>query len=299
WSVGVLQDELLALYPALCAGEAVPLAELPVQYADFALWQAGELAGGRQKELESFWRERLAGAPAYMRLPYDREPAAGAGWEGDTHSFALDAELNDGLRAVARDEGCTPFMVLLAAYKVLLHRLTGETDIVVATPVAGRNHPSFDQLIGFFVNNLVLRTDLGGEPGFREVLRRVRETVLDAQDHQDLPFDMLVAATRPPRKLGRTPYTEVWFAFNRSQRFERALEDISFSTEEYTQDRDSVRHDFTLDVCADEDTMQATLLCRDGMYSRTEIAEFMALWKEILVAGLRSPDRPIRELIAD
>ncbi|MEV6766966.1 condensation domain-containing protein, partial [Streptomyces sp. NPDC051105] len=154
-------------------------------------------------------------------------------------------------------------------------------------------------LIGFFVNNLVLRTDLGGGPGFRDVLRRVRETVLDAQDHQDLPFDLLVAATRPPRHPDRTPYTEAWFALNRSGHFERTVDDTVFSTVEDTRDRDSVRHDFTLEVSENDDTMEAKLSCRDGMYSRAEIIEMMAMWNGILAAGLRSPDQPIHELTTD
>ncbi|WEO95428.1 amino acid adenylation domain-containing protein [Streptomyces sp. FXJ1.172] len=296
WSVGVLQDELLALYPVLCRGDDVSLsglAELPLQYADFAGWQVGELTAERRGVLESFWCERLAGAPAYMRLPYDRLPSVAGGWEGDVFGFGLDAGVVAGVRAFARAEGCTPFMVLLAAYKVLLWRLTGETDVVVATPVAGRGHASLEGLIGFFVNNVVLRTDLGGGVGFREVVRRVRETVLDAQDHQDLPFDLLVAATRPRRRPGRTPYTEAWFGFEQEQPGERMMGDVAVSTAPFTGERDSVRHDFTLDVIVRGDVMEATLSCRDGMYSRAEMREMADLWREILTAGIGigHPDR--------
>jgi Condensation domain len=204
WSFMVLQDELLALYPALAAGEPSPLGELPMQYADFAVGQQESLTPERRAVLERYWRERLAGAPAYTRLPYDRDPAGAGSSAGETLCFSLDPDVVSGARALARDEGSTLFMVLLAAYKLLI----GGTDVVVATSAAGRNHASLDGLVGFFVDNLVLRTDLSGQPGFREVVRRVRETVLDAQDHQDLPFDMLVAAVRPPRRPKQTPFLQ-------------------------------------------------------------------------------------------
>jgi condensation domain-containing protein len=208
WSAGVLQDELVALYPALAAGGVSPLAELPWQYADFAVWQRELLTPERRAVLEGYWRERLAGAPAYMSLPYDRDPSGVESRAGTTFSFSLDPAVVTGVRALARAENSTLFMVLLAAYQVLLSRVTGETDVVVTTSVAGRSHARLDELIGFFVNNLVLRTDLSGEPSFPEVVRRVRRTVLDAQDHQDLPFDMLVAAIRPPRRAHQTPFLQ-------------------------------------------------------------------------------------------
>jgi Condensation domain len=211
WSGAILQDELAALYPVLAAGGVSPLNALPMQYADFAVNQQKAFTPERRAELEAYWRERLSGAPAYMSLPYDRDPSETASRTGDTFGFSLDSAVVDGVRALARAENSTVFMVLLAAYTVMLSRLTGETDVVVATSVAGRSDARLDGLIGFFVNNLVLRTELSGEPGFREVLRRVRKTVLDAQDHQDLPFDMLVSAIRPPRRLHETPFLRTSF----------------------------------------------------------------------------------------
>jgi condensation domain-containing protein len=211
WSGGILQDELVALYPVLAAGDVSPLGELPMQYADFAVRQRELLTPQRRSVLEEYWRERLSGAPAYASLPYDRDPSEVDSRDGSTFSFSLDPAVVTGVRAWARAEKSTVFMVLLAAYKVLLSRLTGETDIVVATSVAGRSDAILDDLIGFFVNNLVLRTDLSGEPSFPEAMRRVRQTVLDAQDHQDLPFDMLVAAVRPPRRPHRTPFLQTAF----------------------------------------------------------------------------------------
>jgi hypothetical protein len=211
WSGAVLQDELVALYPVLAAGGVSPLPELPLQYADFAVSQRESLTPERRRVVQDYWRERLAGAPAYTSLPYDRDPSGVESREGSTFAFSLDPAVLGGVRALAREENATSFMVLLAAYKVVLAKLTGETDVVVTTSVAGRSDAGLDGLIGFFVNNIVLRTDLSGEPGFREVVRRVRHTVLDAQDHEDLPFDMLVAALRPPRRPQQTPFLQTAF----------------------------------------------------------------------------------------
>ena len=208
WSGGVLQDELVALYPAFATGCESPLDALPLQYADYAVRQQEMLTQERRRVLEAYWRKQLSGAPAYMSLPYDRDPAGVESREGSTFSFSLEPAVVDGVRALARTERSTLYMVLMAAYKLLLSRLTGQSDVVVTTSVAGRSHPDLDALIGFFVNNLVLRTDLSGEPSFRQAVQRVRQTVLDAQDHEDLPFDMLVAAIRPPRRPHQTPFLQ-------------------------------------------------------------------------------------------
>lgn len=227
WSGGVLQDELVALYPALAAGGVSPLPELPVQYADFAVAQRESLTPERRQVVQDYWRERLAGAPAYTSLPYDRDPSEVESREGSTFAFSIDPALAGRVRALARDENATSFMVLLAAYKVVLSKSTGETDVVVTTSVAGRNDPDLDGSIGFFVNNVVLRTDLSGEPAFREVVRRVRDTVLDAQDHQDLPFDMLVAALRPPRRPRRTPFLQTAFVHQPESIAEYLIGDVA------------------------------------------------------------------------
>ncbi|MDG4810901.1 condensation domain-containing protein [Micromonospora sp. WMMD1120] len=227
WSGMVLQDELVALYPALAAGDPPPLGALPMQYADFAVRQRESLTQERRSELEGYWRERLSGAPAYLTLPYDRDPSGVASRDGSTFGFSLDRTVLDGVRAVAREQNATVFMVLLAAYKVLLSRETGATDIVVTTSVADRSEPGVDGLIGFFVNNLVLRTELSGGPGFRAVVRRVRRTVLDAQDHQDLPFDMLLSAVRPPRRPHQTAFLQTAFVHQPESIFEYRIGDLA------------------------------------------------------------------------
>ena len=209
WSMGVLIRELGALYAAFCAGQPSPLGELPVQYADYALWQRDWLQGDVLARQVKYWKDRLSGAPAALDLPIDRPRPAVLSFKGAAHGFALPAELTRGLSDLARSEGATLFMVLLAAFQVLLSRWSGQGDVVVGTPVAGRTHREVEGLIGFFVNMLALRTELSGDPSFRALLGQVRETALGAYAHQDLPFEKLVEELQPVRDLSRRPIFQV------------------------------------------------------------------------------------------
>ncbi|HZG51647.1 MAG TPA: condensation domain-containing protein, partial [Pyrinomonadaceae bacterium] len=211
WSMGVLVREVAALYAAYARGEASPLAELPVQYADFAAWQRGWLTGEALERQLGYWRERLTGAPPVLELPTDRPRPHAPTWGGASYSFSITGEAAR-LRAFARAEGATSFMTLLAAFKVFLHRYSSMTEIVCGSPIAGRNLGEIENSIGFFVNTLVLRTDLGGNPTFRELLRRVKETALGAYAHQDVPFEKLVEELQPERDLSRNPLFQVLFA---------------------------------------------------------------------------------------
>ncbi|HEX6041076.1 amino acid adenylation domain-containing protein, partial [Longimicrobium sp.] len=206
WSMDVLRRELAALY-----ADPDGLPPLPVQYGDYAAWQRDHLRGAALDGPLAWWRDRLAGAPEVLDLPADRPPPATPGARGGRVSAVLPAGVAAGLDAVGRAEGATPFMVLLAVFQALLARYAGTDDVVVGTPVAGRARRELEPLIGLFVNTLVLRTDLGGAPAFREVVRRVRGTALGAYDHQDVPFDRLVAELRPERAAGRTPLFQVMF----------------------------------------------------------------------------------------
>jgi amino acid adenylation domain-containing protein len=219
WSTGVLLQELSALYGAYRTGSESPLPELPVQYADYAAWHREHLSGDRLERQLGYWRDRLAGAAEVLELPTDRPRPAVRTHRGSHERIELNGGLPERLRALGRSEGATPFMVLLGAFQALLSRYGGSGDVVVGSPVAGRTRRELEGLIGFFVNTLVLRTDLGGDPGFREVLRRVRETTLGAYDHQDVPFERLVAELRPERGPGHSPLVQVTFA----------LEDAGFS----------------------------------------------------------------------
>src|SRR6185312_5172971 len=211
WSVGVLVREVTALYEAYSQGEESPLAELGLQYADYAEWQREWLEGGELAEQLRYWREQLAGAPGVLGLATDRPRPAVQSYRGAHYSFQLTSELTRALRELSRAADVTLFMTLLAGFEVLLYRYTGETDIVVGTPIANRNRAEIEGLIGVFVNTLVLRTDLTGEPSFRELLGRVREVALGAYAHQDLPFEKLVEELQPERSLSRQPLFQVMF----------------------------------------------------------------------------------------
>ncbi|GAB3136766.1 hypothetical protein GCM10027290_01080 [Micromonospora sonneratiae] len=208
WSVGVLARELGQLYPAMVAGQSSPLSALPVQYADFAVQQR-DRAGGWAGQLD-YWRDRLAGLTP-LELPTDRPRPPVHDPRGATLPFSVPAELGRALVRLGRQHRATPFMVLLAAFQVLLARYTGRPDIAVGTPVAGRTRPEVQNLIGYFVNTLVLRTDLSDEPTFIELLTRVRETALGGYAHQDVPFERIVDALSPERDLSRNPLFQALF----------------------------------------------------------------------------------------
>jgi non-ribosomal peptide synthetase component F len=216
WSVGVIIRELAALYEAFSEGKESPLPELPVQYADFAVWQRQWLKGDLLEAQLSDWRQRLAGAPLTSELPTDRPRPLIQSYRGATEAFELSEDLSDELRALSHQEGGTLFMALLAAYEVLFYRYTGQTDVVIGSGIANRNRIEIEGLIGFFVNPLVMRTDLTGNPSFRELLGRVREVALGAYAHQDLPFERLVEELHLEPDLSRTPVFQVTFFLQNS-----------------------------------------------------------------------------------
>ncbi len=211
WSLGVLVREIAALYPAFAEGRPSPLPELPVQYADYAVWQRSWLRGEVLEGEIGFWRRQLAGLPALLELPTDRPRPAVQSYRGAVRPVWLPAALARRIEELGRREGATPFMALLAAFQVLLARYSGQDDLAVGSPVAGRDRVETEGLIGLFVNTLVLRGDLAGEPTFRELLGRVRETALAAYLHQDVPFEKLVEELAPERSLAQTPLFQVMF----------------------------------------------------------------------------------------
>ncbi|HYH79410.1 MAG TPA: amino acid adenylation domain-containing protein, partial [Longimicrobium sp.] len=211
WSIDVLLRETAALYAAYREGRASPLAEPAIQYADYAAWQREQLGGGALAGQLSYWMARLSGAPPLLELPTDHPRPAETTYRGSHHPVALPPAVLERLEALARREGGTLYMVLLATFQVLLGKYAGSDDVVVGSPVAGRTRGEVEGVIGCFVNTLVLRTDLAGDPPFREVLRRVREVTLGAYDHQEIPFEKLVEALQPERSLSHSPLFQVMF----------------------------------------------------------------------------------------
>ena len=211
WSMGVFFRELAAGYEAFIGGQTPSLAELPIQYADFAIWQRDWLQGEVWQKQMGYWKQRLSGARKFLDLPTDRPRPAIQTYRGATQTFKLRGEVGDALRQLSRREGVTLFMTLLAAFKTLLYRYSNQEDILVGSPIAGRNRAEVEHSIGFFVNTLVLRSDLSGNPTFKELLLRVRETALGAFSHPDMPFDKLVEELHPERNAGHAPLVQVMF----------------------------------------------------------------------------------------
>ncbi|HEU0052513.1 MAG TPA: condensation domain-containing protein, partial [Longimicrobium sp.] len=209
WSLGVLLEELSALYGAFSRGEASPLPEPALQYADFAVWQREQLRGEVLDRQIGYWKERLAGAPALLELPTDRPRPPVESHRGAVERLVVAPGLSAEVHALARREGATLFMVLLAALDVVLGRLAGQEDVVVGTPIAGRTRAETERMVGLFLNSLALRTDLSGDPSFRELLGRVRESTLSAYAHQDLPFERVLEEVRPERSLAHAPVFQV------------------------------------------------------------------------------------------
>ncbi|MDZ8258877.1 non-ribosomal peptide synthetase [Nostoc sp. ChiQUE01b] len=230
WSMGVFLQELAALYNAYSQGQPSPLTPLPIQYADFALWQREWLQGDVLQTQLSYWEKQLKDAPALLTLPTDRPRPAVQTFVGSHQQFALSVELTERLVKLSQEQGCTLFMTLLAAYATLLYRYTRQEDVLVGSPIANRDRLEVEGLIGFFVNTLVMRTDLAGNPSFRELLARVREVALSAYAHQDLPFEMLVEALQPERNLGHTPLFQVMFALQNAPIPQLELNGLSVSS---------------------------------------------------------------------
>jgi Condensation domain len=214
-SLALLFEELSEGYAAHASGRRLILPGLRIQYADYALWQAEWLCGPRLEGEFTYWKQQLAGL-APLELPTDRPRPVHQTFQGCREVFRLPDEVTSALKLLAGQERVTLFMILLATFQTFLHRYTGQTDIAVGSPIAGRTHAELEGLIGFFVNTLVLRTDLSGDPTFRELLARVREVALGAYDHQDLPFEKLVAEIHPPRTLSHTPLFQTMIALDNS-----------------------------------------------------------------------------------
>ncbi|MFN2166272.1 MAG: condensation domain-containing protein, partial [Anaerolineae bacterium] len=200
WSLNVFFRELNELYPALLLGRRPSLPALPIQYADFALWQRQRLQGEQLERQLAYWRKQLGGMTP-LELPTDHPRPAIQTFRGAHQPVELPRSLTEALKTLSHSEGATLFMTLLAAFKTLLFRYTGQRDIVIGAPVAGRERAETSNLIGFFVNSLVLRTDLGQNPSFRQLLRQVRDVAVGAYAHQELPFEMLVEELQPARDL--------------------------------------------------------------------------------------------------
>jgi alpha-ketoglutarate-dependent taurine dioxygenase len=279
WSLGVLFRELTALYNAYHQGEASPLLELPLQYPDYAVWQRQCLQGEVLIRQLDYWKERLRGAPALLALPTDHPRPPVQSRRGAHQPIILSRELTEQLRAFGRSERITLFMTLLAAFQVLLARLSKHTDIVVGTNVAGRNRPELESLIGFFINTLVIRTDLSGSPTFREVLNRVKDVYLDAHAHQDISFEKLLEVLKPKRSPSYSPLFQVKIDLIKNAK--AALDFSGIQSRPLAFEDESSRYDMFLVLEESETNVRGVWNYNPDLFESTTIKrlteEFMAL----------------------
>ncbi|MEH2072606.1 MAG: amino acid adenylation domain-containing protein [Nostoc sp.] len=223
WSIQILNQELAVLYESFCAEKSSPLSKLPIQYADYSIWQRQWLQGERETTQLSYWKQQLADAPTTLALPTDRQRPPIQSFQGATSPFKLSPRLTSMLKSLSNQQGVTLFMTLLAAFQAQLYRYTNQEDICVGSPIANRNHTNIEGLIGFFVNTLVLRTDLSRNPSFLELLGRVREVCVGAYAHTDIPFERVVAELHPERNLSHTPLFQVMFALQEDSKKDLVL----------------------------------------------------------------------------
>lgn len=291
WSIGVFFRELTALYRAVLAGRPSPLEELPVQYSDFASWQMRRLEGELFEEELAFWRRQLGGDVPRLDLPGDRPRPAVRSGRGSELEIRLSSPLTDGLRAFARGREASLFMVLVAALQILLYRLSGLKDLLLGTPVAGRDRTELEGLIGCFLNTLVLRTDLSGRPSFEEVLGRVREVTLDAYAHQQVPFERLLEELKPERNLSSTPFFQVLFNMLNFPKEEVRLPELSFRPMFYPE----TGAKFDLTIYAEEHADGLRLRCAytTDLFDERRIEEILAQFELVLGQALGDPGRPI------
>ncbi|RKH75115.1 amino acid adenylation domain-containing protein, partial [Corallococcus sp. AB032C] len=294
WSMGVLVQELTTLYTAHAQSRPTSLEPLAVQYPDFALWQREWL---RDEVLEAqlgWWRERLQGAPRTLELPTDRPRPATPTLQGGAYAFQFPVELTEAIQALCRKEGVTPSMVVLAAFQLLLSRYSGQEDISVGSPIAGRTHAELEGLIGFFVNTLVLRTNLAGVASFRALLARVRDVTLGAYAHQDVPFEKLVEALRPERIAGRAPLFQVLIVYQNAPTPEVLGPGLRMAPLRIEQR--ASKFDLSLSVSDRGQGLRGALEYSTDLFDASTAERMMGHLRVLLEGALANPDHPLRAL---
>jgi hypothetical protein len=246
WSMEIFIRELVSIYTAFCEEQPSPLPELPLQYADFAVWQRQWLQGEVLEKQLSYWKQQLEGTLPVLQLPSDFPRSRVQSFRGDNQTFVIYKDLTQKIKAISQAEGVTLFVILLAVFKVLLYRYTGLEDIIVGSAVANRNRKEIEGLIGFFVNTLVLRSSLKGNPTFREFLQRVKKTTWEAYDHQDLPFEKLVEQLHPERDLSYNPLFQVKFRLENAPQADFKLPGLSLTS--LKQTNQTAKLDLSLDI---------------------------------------------------
>ncbi len=294
WSGGVLFREITALYEAFSAGKPSPLLELPIQYADYAVWQREWLQGDVLEGHLAYWKQQLAGAPAVLELPTDRPRPAVQSFRGARQSVVLSQRLTQALKSLSLRAGSTMFMTLLAAFQTLLFCYIGREDIVVGTDVAGRTLAETESLIGFFVNLLVLRTNFSGNPGFQELLGRVKEAALGAYAHQDVPFEKVVEAVKPKRSLSHTPLFQVMFTLQNAPQEMPQLPGLTLTP--LRIGGRTTKFDLTLFINEAEQSLIGTLEYNADLFDDSTITRMASHFETLLQRIAAQPNVHLNEL---
>lgn len=293
WSITIIAHELAALYPACVAGNLSPLPPLPIQYADYACWQHGQSHDTVQQRQMNYWRERLQGAPPFLELPTDyQRPAMQTSRHGEA-SLRIEQPLSTALIACGRQEGTTLFMTLLTIFQILLYRQTGQPDLIVGTPIANRNRPEIEDLIGFFVNTLALRFDLTGNPTFRDRLAATRETCLGAYSNQDVSFDRLLEELHHPRDLSYSPIYQIFFNMENVPDMPDHWGDLTVTSpamHDY-----GAKFDLTVFVTEDRDGIDLRVVYNADLFTADRIRELLEQYVILAKQCLAEPAQPISQ----
>ncbi|NVZ54192.1 amino acid adenylation domain-containing protein, partial [Pseudomonas sp. B6002] len=296
WSMQVMVDELVQLYAGYSQGREVQLPDMPLQYADYALWQRAWMDAGEQQRQLGYWRELLGAEQPVLELPLDHPRPAVQSYRGAQLEVALDAGVVAGLKALAQREGVTLFMLLLASFQTLLHRYSGQADVRVGVPIANRNRVETERLIGFFVNTQILKADLDGQMTFAQVLQQTKRRALEAQAHQDLPFEQLVEALQPERSLSHNPLFQVMFNHQSELRASQGEQLPGLRLEGLESDSHPAHFDLSLDTQASADGLWATLTYATDLFSAATIGRMAQHWQNLLQAVAADARQRVSEL---
>ncbi|WP_425512945.1 non-ribosomal peptide synthetase, partial [Xanthomonas albilineans] len=282
WSMGILINELSVLYRAFAHGESNPLKPLPIQYADYASWQRQWLTGEVLQQQANYWREALSGAPVLLELPTDRPRPPRQDHAGATLEVVVEPQQLQALKELSQRHGLTLYMTLLASWALLLSRLSGQDDVVIGSPVANRGRSETEGLIGFFVNTLALRVEVSGSPTLAQLLASVKERALQAQAHQDIPFEQVVELVQPPRSLTHAPLFQVMFAWQNTPQGKLDLGELDASGLGVAQT--SAQFDLSLSLAESEEGIVGTLIYATALFEHATLERWMGHWRHLLAA---------------
>ncbi|MCA1614248.1 MAG: condensation domain-containing protein [Acidobacteria bacterium] len=294
WSMGVFIRELAAVYEAFGAGKPSPLPDLPIQYADYAAWEREHLQGGVAARQLDYWKRQLGGELPVLRLHTDRPRPLAQTFRGARHYVSLPPSLAESLKRLSRGEGATLYMTLLAAFQTLLHRYTGQDDLTTGSSIAGRNRDETQGLIGFFLNTLVLRADLSGDPSFRELLARTRETALGAYANQDVPVELLLEALQPDRRLGHNPLFQTLFILQNTPPLALRMADLTLAPIEI--ETGTAKFDLTLDLTETPEGLHGWLEYNTDLFDAGTVARMAGHYRTLLEGVVADPEQKLSGL---